>query len=167
MVATGSGVRFEDIAHDLFGVITQFCLATTRGRRRPGDLKEAEYLTLNILHGHGTMIVGDIQRLLGVLPAQMSRIIRALEDRKESLIQCRINPHDKRKIDVCLTDAGEKTLLDYQSNRVRGIAELLRKLPEEDQEDLSRVIDKLHGLLEHTSQNDSRSDIIRATHERG
>jgi CRISPR system Cascade subunit CasE len=48
------------------------------------------------------MIVGDIQRLLGVLPAQMSRIIRSLENRDRPLIACHINPRDKRKVDVVM-----------------------------------------------------------------
>ena len=52
-----------------------------RRRRRLGDLKEVEFLTLAILQANGTMIVGDIQRILGVLPAQMSRIIRSMEQR--------------------------------------------------------------------------------------
>src|SRR6266478_9927600 len=138
MVASGTGVRLEETAKDVFEVVTQLGLTALRGRRRSGDLKEVEFLTLAILHERGTMIVGDIQRLLGVLPAQMSRIIRALEDRDRPLIACRINPQDKRKIDVCLTGDGEKRFLEYQALRVRGIADLLRKLPEEDQEDLSR-----------------------------
>src|SRR5947209_5074675 len=135
MVATETGFGHEVIAQELFEVMTQFCLATSRGRRRLGDLKEVEFLTLAILHQHGTMIVGDIQRLLGVLPAQMSRIIRSLENRERSLISCQINPQDKRKIDVCMTPSGEKALLDYQALRIRGIAEVLHNLPDEDQED--------------------------------
>src|SRR5205809_5814157 len=103
-MATGTGDRVEEIAHDLFTVVTQICLAALRGRRRTGDLKEVEFLTLSILQDHGTMIVGDIQRLLGVLPAQMSRIIRSLENRERAFIACRINPRDKRKIDVCMTE---------------------------------------------------------------
>lgn len=147
MVASETGIRHELIAQELFEVMTQFCLATSRGRRRMGDLKEVEFLTLAILHQHGTMIVGDIQRLLGVLPAQMSRIIRSLEDRERPLINCQINPHDKRKIDVCMTPAGEKALQDYQTQRIRGIAEVLRNLPEDDQEDLNRLLAKLHDVL--------------------
>src|SRR3979411_193844 len=140
MVASGTGVRLEDTARDLVEGGTQPGLTAVRGRRRSGDLKEVEFFSLAILHGRGTMIVGDIQRLLGVLPAQMSRIIRSLEDRDQPLITCRINPQDKRKIDVCLTPAGEKTLTEYQSQRVRGIAALLRDLPEADQAELSRVL---------------------------
>jgi DNA-binding MarR family transcriptional regulator len=147
-MATGTAQRVEELAQDLFEVVTQICLSTLRGRRRGGDLKEVEFLTLSTLHGRGTMIVGNIQRLLGVLPAQMSRIIRSLETRERPLITCRINTRDKRKIDVCLTAAGEKALLEYQSARVHRIADLLRDLAEDDQEDLLRALDKLNQLLD-------------------
>ncbi len=149
-MATGTGQRVEEIAQDLFGVVTRICLSALRGRRRGGDLKEVEFLTLSILQAHGTMIVGDIQRLLGVLPAQMSRIIRSLENRERPLISCRINSRDKRKIDVCLTSAGEKALLDYQGTRIGRLVELLRDLSDEDQEDLVRLVEKLGGLLERS-----------------
>src|SRR5438552_14161854 len=99
-MAIDTGHRVEDIAHELFQVVTQICLSTLRGRRRTGDLKEVEFLTLSLLQAHGIMIVGDIQRVLGVLPAQMSRVIRSLENRERPLIQCSINARDKRKIDV-------------------------------------------------------------------
>jgi DNA-binding MarR family transcriptional regulator len=94
------------------------------------------------------MIVGDIQRLLGVLPAQMSRIIRGLENRDRPCITCRINSLDKRKIDVCLTAAGEKALTDFRSEHLAVIMDLLRAVSEEDQEDLTRLLDRVNGLLE-------------------
>src|SRR5215218_4696000 len=118
MVASGPGMRLEELAQDLFNVVTQLCLAVPRGRRRSGDLKEVEFLTLSILRHHEPLIVGDIQRLLGVLPAQMSRIIRSLESRERPLIACRINPHDKRKIDVALTPDGVAAFKEYQNARV-------------------------------------------------
>jgi DNA-binding MarR family transcriptional regulator len=150
-MSTGTGQQVDDIAQDLFEVVTQICLSTLRGRRRAGDLKEVEFLTLSILHAHGTIIVGDIQRLLGVLPAQMSRIIRALENRERPFIQCHINSRDKRKIDVVLTAAGERALLDYQGARVGRIVERLRRLPEDELEDIIRLLHKLHGILERSS----------------
>ncbi len=146
-MATGTGHRLDDIAHELFQLVTQICLSTLRGRRRSGELKEVEFLTLSLLQSNGTMIVGDIQRLLGILPAQMSRVIRALENRERPLIQCRINPRDKRKINVCLTPHGEKMLLEYQAKRVGRIIERLQQLSEDDQDELVRALTKLHGLL--------------------
>src|SRR5262249_9575626 len=126
MVASGTVIRLEETARDLFEVVTQLGLTALRGRRRSGDLKEVEFLTLAIPQEHGTMIVGDIQRLLGVLPAQMSRIIRSLENRPQPLIECQINSRDKRKVDVRLTDVGQKALADYQALRTDRLVELLR-----------------------------------------
>jgi DNA-binding MarR family transcriptional regulator len=151
MVASGTGVRLEETARDLFEVVTQIGLTAQRGRRRTGDLKEVEFFTLAILQERGTMIVGHIQRILGVLPAQMSRIIRALEARERPLIACHINPRDKRKVDVCLTPAGEKALIDYEALRTNRLVELMRDLPEEEQEDLNRLVDKLHSLFDRNS----------------
>ncbi len=147
MVAT-TRPRIEDVAHDLFEIVTHLCIATPRGRRRTSDLKEVEFLTLAILHDRGTAIVGDIQRMLGILPAQMSRVIQSLENRPEPLIACRINPRDKRKIDVCLTESGARALLEYQAVRVHRIVELLQDLPEEDQQDLLKLLEKLRSRLE-------------------
>jgi DNA-binding MarR family transcriptional regulator len=146
MIASSAGVRPDELARQLFSVATHFCLVLPRGRRRSGDLKDIEFLTLTILSSHGTMIVGDIQRLLGVLPAQMSRIIRSLEARDRPFIACRINPNDKRKIDVCLTAAGDKALADYREYRVRAIADLLRRLPDHDLDDVHGLLDKLQVL---------------------
>ena len=131
-------------------VLTHFGVAARRGRRREGGLREVEFHTLAILQERGTMIVGDIQRLLGVLPAQMSRIIRLLENRPEPLIICRINPSDKRKIDVHITETGQKTLLEFQAVRVRRIADQLQDLSDDEQEHLLQLLDRLHGMLEHS-----------------
>jgi DNA-binding MarR family transcriptional regulator len=147
MVAA-SGTRLDDLAHHLFDVVTRFCLAVPRGRRRSGDLKEIEFLTLSLLHKREKLIVGDIQRQLGVLPAQMSRIIRALETRERPLIACRINIQDKRKIDVALTPAGLVAFQEYQAARVRTIASLLTHLESVDLDDLHKLIGKLQEALD-------------------
>src|SRR5262249_43673986 len=115
-------------------------------RRNTGDLKEMEFLTLAILHQNPSMIVGDIQRILGVLPAQMSRLIRSLETRPTPLVACAINPRDKRKVDVHLTPAGEQVLVEYAAPRVRAIGDLLENLTDEERESLSHLLDRLHTI---------------------
>lgn len=147
-MATGTEQFIEEIAHELFEILTQVSLSTQAGPRRGVDLKELEFLTLSILHARSTMIVGDIQRLLGILPAQMSRIIRSLENRQPPLIACQINSRDKRKIDVQLTGAGTSALLDYQEVRVRKLADLLQDLSDDEQEEMCRLIHKLSELFE-------------------
>ena len=147
MSATATLLRPEELAHDLFDVITQFCLAAPRGRRQDRDLKEMEFLTLSLLRRRESLIVGDIQRSLGVLPAQMSRVIRSLEGRAQPLIVCRINARDKRKIDVALTPAGLQSCQDYQDARLRHIGTLLARLSEEDLDDLHHLLEKALEVL--------------------
>ena len=147
MIASGTGISIEELAQRVVEVIAHLGAPTPRARRGHGDLKEDEFLTLSILNQHETLIVGDIQRHLGVLPAQMSRIIRSLEDRDQPLIACRINPQDKRKIDVVLTPAGAQAHQDHQVGRVQAVAGLLNRLPEEDLDDLQRLLEKVHELI--------------------
>jgi DNA-binding MarR family transcriptional regulator len=147
MSASGTNIPVEELAHQLMELVTQFNLALPRGRRRVGDLKEIEFLTLSILSQHETRIVGDIQRRLGVLPAQMSRIIRSLEARERPYIACRINAQDKRKIDVTLTPSGARAFEEHQKARVQSIAGLLAKMSEDDLEDLQRLLERANEHL--------------------
>ncbi len=148
MVASGTVPKVEELAHHLFNVVTRFCLSVPRARRKAGDLKDIEFLTLSLLHQREPLIVGDIQRQLGVLPAQMSRIIRALETHERPLIACRINTQDKRKIDVVLTPAGRAAFQEHQGTRVRVLANWLSRLSETEREELHRLLDKMHDILD-------------------
>ncbi len=48
---------------------------------------------------------------------------------------------------MCLTNHGEKLLLDYQGKRVGRIIERLQHLSDDDQDEMIRALTKLHGLL--------------------
>jgi MarR family transcriptional repressor of emrRAB len=151
MIAHNNGVvQLDELAYRSFQLFTRMMLGLPRHRRRQhGDLKEMEFLTLAILQQHQSMIVGDIQRILGILPAQMSRIIRALEQKQTPLVACGINPHDKRKVDVHLTPAGEQLLAEYVAPRVRAISAMLADLSEEERETLGHLLDRLQGSSAH------------------
>jgi DNA-binding MarR family transcriptional regulator len=149
MIARSSGARTDDLARRCLTLFTRLMLELPRGRRRnAGDLKELEFLTLTILRQNSTMIVGDIQRILGVLPAQMSRIIRSLEDRATPLVACGINPHDKRKVDVQITPAGEQVLADCLAPRVQAVNDLLGRLAEDERDALCHLLERLAELTE-------------------
>lgn len=147
-MATGIAVEsLERLAQEVFEVVRQLSLAAPRGRRRPGDLKEGEFLTLAMLQDNGTMTVGEIQRELGVLPAPMSRIIRSLENRDRPTVTCRLNPQDKRKIDVTMTEEGMKLLGEYSRHRVARILDVLRELQEDEQEALATIVERVRDIL--------------------
>jgi DNA-binding MarR family transcriptional regulator len=147
MAASPAVGTLDRLAQDVFDVMKQLSLVAARGRRRPGDLKDGEFHTLSLLHERGIMIVGDIQRELGVLPAQMSRIIRSLENRDRPYITCGINPHDKRKVNVALTNEGVKVLHEHRQVRISRISQVLRKLNEDDLERLETVLERVRDLV--------------------
>ncbi len=154
MVLSATRLPLEELSQTLFDLVIRFCLTNPRGRRRSGSLKELEVLTLAILQQHqAPLIVGEIQRLLGILPAQMSRVIRALEARERPLISCSINPQDKRKIDVLLTPAGTKALQEYQSLRLHNISTLLSRFGEDDLENLHRLLEKVSDLIDSADRS--------------
>jgi DNA-binding MarR family transcriptional regulator len=148
MSVEATGPSLNDVARDLFGVLAQLGLTAPRGRRRRAGLKEIEFVALSLLRRRQVLTVGELQRRLGVLPAQMSRILRALESRDRPLVACRINPHDKRKVNVVLTAAGSRALQSYQATRVGRITALLSHLPSADLDDLHRLLDRVGGLID-------------------
>lgn len=91
-------------------------------------LKPTDIAALKALRTLGdTATVGELQRALEVQPAQMSRIIRSLENRETPLIKCTLHPSDKRKIDVSFTHDGRAVL---DSLATQGAENLERMLTE-------------------------------------
>ena len=113
----------------------------SRQRSEVTDLSESQFLTLDTLvRAPSILTVGEIQRTIGVLPAQMSRIIRSLESNFDKpLIKCELNPHDKRKIDVTLTTEGRKTYEEFRDARLSKTVQILTGLPERDRLEFVRI----------------------------
>jgi len=152
MVYQSNSRPLGSLAQQIVDLNNQISLAQPRNKRKNKGLKEMEFLTLCHLRNKDLMNVGDIQKLLGVLPAQMSRIIRSLENRDIALISCSINSLDKRKIDVVLTDAGNIAFENHQTTRVCFVQELLQKLNDEEIDDLKKLVDRLTDLIIENSK---------------
>lgn len=111
------------------------------------ELTESQFLTLDLLQKQSPQAVGELQRAIGVLPAQMSRIIRSLEQHFETpLIHCALNPQDKRKIDVTMTPLGQKIYTEFRQARLAKTIELIEKLPENDRLEFVRIIRQIKDL---------------------
>lgn len=110
--------------------------AATRSRLNAdaGRLSEHEYLALKTLTVEESLSVGEIQQRIGVLPAQMSRILKSLENRgsEPSCIARKINLLDRRRVDVCLTESGRRIFADYHKARIGIIHDFLANLDEPD-----------------------------------
>lgn len=128
--------------------LTKMSWARRDNIKRKGefDLSETEFLTLDLLRKRGSMTVGDLQRAIGVLPAQMSRIIRSLESKlAKPMVRCEINPKDKRKVDVSLTETGAKAHGTYSEARLAMSISVLQDLNDQDRHEFMRILGVMRG----------------------
>jgi MarR family transcriptional regulator, organic hydroperoxide resistance regulator len=135
--------QVQEFTNEIFELskVTWAVQSRSRGKS-PHELTEAEFLALDMLAKAGRALnVGEIQREIGVLPAQMSRIIRSLESKGEKpLVTCRINPEDKRKIDVEMSPAGIEAHQAYRQVKLGSIKHMLEGLNENDRNELMRLL---------------------------
>ena len=142
--------QLRAFAEEVFSLSKEVWAQQSRSRgREPTEITETEFLTLDILaRAEETLSVGDIQRQLGVLPAQMSRIIRALESKADGpLVRCEINQSDKRKIDVKLTESGTRTYQAYRQMKLGSIQKLLLALSDQDRQEFMRILRLFREML--------------------
>ena len=89
------------MADEIFG-LTKMSWRQRLASRHQGEeeLSESQFLTLDSIVTRGEpQTVGDLQRAIHVVPAQMSRIIRSLEnDFDDPLIRCELNQEDNAKL---------------------------------------------------------------------
>jgi DNA-binding MarR family transcriptional regulator len=135
--------QLQAFADEIFELSKESWLAQGRrkGKMHP-EITETEFLALDILaKAAQAKTVGEIQREIGVLPAQMSRVIRSLESKGvKPLVQCRINAQDKRRIDVELTPAGREAHRSYREIKLGTIQKSLETLSERDRSEFMRIL---------------------------
>ncbi|MBN1490918.1 MAG: MarR family transcriptional regulator [Phycisphaerae bacterium] len=144
--------ELEAAAEEIFELTTMSWLARSQRPRQKGeiDLTESEFLTLDWLAKADPepMNVGDIQRRIHVLPAQMSRVLRALETKAgKPLIRCRINPTDKRKVDVTLAEAGKRAHRAFRDARLAATIDMVAQLSPADQQEFMRILQQFRSII--------------------
>ena len=140
----------RDLARQIFEMTVRTWLSSQREKLKGGyDLSESEFLALDALEDGEALTVGELRRRVGVLPAQMSRIIKALEQRyDEKLVVCSINPRDKRRIDVAITPRGRRAVEAFRRGKILATVEALRSLSDRDLTALLRVLNQVQDVLE-------------------
>lgn len=132
----------EQVALEIFELNKYISAETQKSKPdSPYDLSEAEFLVLDALQQNDCRTVGDLQRCVGVLPAQMSRIMKSLEARyNQPLISRQINDDDKRKIDVRISGPGHKAAEAYRRTFIDAIVHMLKNMPRKDVDELIRIM---------------------------
>ena len=120
----------DEMADEVFVLFKIIASARSRGVKGPESLTEAEFLTLDLLAKEQPLTIGEVQKRIGVVPAQMSRIVRTLESGGKGFIDCRINVKDRRRTDLLLTHDGEKAHETFRAVRLASMRQVLEALEE-------------------------------------
>lgn len=148
--------QLEALGDEIFELtkVTARARAQARGNKDVETLTETENVTLDLLRKNPVMTVGEIQKAVGVLPAQMSRIVRCLEDKGgTAYIECKINPKDRRMINVSLTPQGRKALDAYRKARTAMIRTILSVLDEGERAEFMRILRKMRQHVSNLSSS--------------
>jgi len=135
----------QQLAFQMFDLTRRTWYESQREKFKGGyDLSESEFLALDALEDVESMSVGELRKHVGVLPAQMSRVLKALEQRyDEKLVICSINPLDKRKIDVSIAPKGRRAVDAYRRSKFKASVDALESLTDRDLANLSAILTKI------------------------
>ena len=111
--------------------------------KETSDLTESEYLALDHLVQSGTSTVGKITEAIGVLPAQMSRIIRRIE--QAGFVSGAINPDDKRRVDISISKKGKQVHTKYRKAKLAPLIEALERLTPEERSQFMSLVGRMRG----------------------
>ncbi|RJP33777.1 MAG: MarR family transcriptional regulator [Phycisphaerales bacterium] len=149
----------EAMAEEVFELSNASSIARARGAGASTDLSDAEYLTLETLLKDQPLTVGEIQKRIAVQPAQMSRILRSLENRPKSYVECRINAQDRRCVDVTVTAAGKAAHRQFRKVRLGFTAQILANLPPEDRVQFMRILRRIReGIVAQLAAAEAADD---------
>lgn len=139
----------DKMAAEIFELYQLVAMIRSARPAEPDDLSETEFLTLDALSKDQPMTIGEVQKRIGVLPAQMSRIVRALEQQGgRGYVECNINPKDRRRIDISLTPTGEQAYQRYRSARLASMYDTLSALRPADRMEFMRMLRQIRTAFE-------------------
>jgi DNA-binding MarR family transcriptional regulator len=138
----------DQMAEEIFS-LTVMSWRERLAARDGTELSETQYLAIESLaNSQQPLTVGEIQRAIGVLPAQMSRIILSLEQGFDKpLIRRELNQHDKRKIDVHLLPEGREMHQEFRRSRLSKTVEILKNLSDKDRQEFVRICRRIRELV--------------------
>lgn len=142
----------DQMVEEIFALFKVIAAARSRRPSNSSDLSETEFLAMDVLAKDGPFTIGEVQKRIGVVPAQMSRIVRSLEvEGGRGYVECKINPKDRRRIDVSLTDSGTKALAAFHQARLASFYTVLEALDPADRTEFMRMLKCIRDTFEAAS----------------
>lgn len=130
-------MREEDLGDELYNLLAEFL--NRRINRAVQDSIRGEYGVLRyLMYVQDNVTAGILNEQLHVVPGRMTDILKSLENK--GLIRRYKDDEDKRRVNVCITDAGRTEAEEkrkYIADEYEGLFKILSK---DDTEELIRLL---------------------------
>jgi DNA-binding MarR family transcriptional regulator len=112
---------------------------------RPFEISNQQFNILRILKGQNgkPIVVGDISNRMVDKMSNTSRLVEKM--RLKSLVERTECPHDRRKVELMLTDKGLDLVKNASETMSQEIRKRMSKLDDQELVELNRILDKLNG----------------------
>lgn len=111
-------------------------------QRNFSNVMGGELFILKYLNDERIQVLpGDISNKMNISSARVAAALNSLE--KKEFVTRQIDPNDRRKILVAITDKGKEFSLSIEKNILNEVQETLENIGEEDANELVRIVKKM------------------------
>ena len=135
---------YEALANALLNKMYE--LNKTRPQRNLNEGMRGEGFVLQyIIHRGGSVIPGEISTFMNISSARMAVALNSLE--RKGFVTRRIDPSDRRRILVDLTEKGQQIAREKKEHMLRHATQMMERLGEHDAVELVRIMDRVAEIM--------------------
>jgi len=132
-------INYKKLAEDLFEFMAR---CPKIPMQEPQEFTRGEIGILVYLHFNSDSVTsGDLSESLSVSTGRVATALKGLE--KKGFIIRRTDLSDKRRVNVLITEAGRKLVLDKHQHGIERMVKALQKLDEEEAIEFVRLVKKI------------------------
>lgn len=117
----------------------------------PHGITLRQFNILTVLHrADRPLTMAEVSDAVAVRPGNLTSVVDAL--RRRRLVDCTVNPGDRRSFLVSITDAGTEFLAEFLPGHWRYLRLLTAGLSDDEKESLVHLLEKLLGSVQDAAQ---------------
>jgi DNA-binding MarR family transcriptional regulator len=117
----------------------------------PHDITLRQFNVLTVLHrADGPLTMAELSEAVAVRPGNLTSVVDGV--RRRRLVDCAVNPDDRRSFLVSITDAGTEFLAGFLPGHWRYLQLLTGGLSADEKETLVHLLEKLLGSVQDAAQ---------------
>ncbi|AMP20022.1 hypothetical protein AZF37_01465 [endosymbiont 'TC1' of Trimyema compressum] len=131
----------KDVSQKLYTLFRRCSHSLSRGHQYGGSMHPSQFRILMLISKKESVTQGELLAIMGIRAASLSQLLCKIE--RKGLISRSKDLEDKRSVVISITDLGEAVLKESMNDQQTKFKELFSSLSEEEQFNLSNLLEKL------------------------